>query len=91
MGSDTGTAEAIVSLGANGAYTATLAGARVGTDFTATKTCTPKVTTPPAAAGPALPNTGSADTQPLLWAGLLAMLVAVGLMLQPVRTRRMKR
>ncbi len=91
MGTDEGTAETIVSLGANGAYTATLEGSRAGIEFTATKTCAPKVITPPAAAGPALPNTGSADTQPLLWAGLLAMLVAVGLMLQPVRTRRMKR
>ena len=43
------------------------------------------------AAGPALPNTGSSDAKPLLWVGVLAMVLAAGLMLEPVMARRMRR
>lgn len=86
--SEAGSATATVALSAIGNYSAELEGAPAAS-FTVEKTCTPQVVTP--AAGPALPNTGSSEAQPLLWAGVLAMILAVGLMLEPVMTRRMRR
>lgn len=86
--SETGSATATVALSAAGDYSAELEGAPA-VSFTVEKTCTPQVITP--AAGPALPNTGSSDDQPLLWVGVLAMILAAGLMLEPVMARRMRR
>ncbi len=86
--SETGSATATVTLSAAGDYSAELEGAPA-VSFTVEKTCTPQVITP--AAGPALPNTGSSDAQPLLWVGVLAMILAAGLVLEPVMARRMRR
>ncbi len=67
-------------------------------EFTAAKTCAPPVVvttvvnpTPKETKAPALVNTGSNSTEPLLWAGVLTMMVASGLMLHSMRTRRTER
>ncbi len=88
MGSEAGTAEATVILGPDGTYAASLEGAPT-VEFAAVKTCTPTVVVP--SGGPALPSTGSSEAQPLIWAAVLAMIVAAGLMLEPVLTRRTRR
>lgn len=59
--------------------------------LTASETGSATATVAMSAAGPALPNTGSSDAQPLLWVGVLAMVLAAGLMLEPVMARRMRR
>lgn len=91
-----GTARTTVVLGPDGSYTASIAEA-ASVDFTAVKTCpkppeppVPPVKTPPAAP-PALVNTGSSGTQPMLWLGVLTMAAAAGLMLKPALGRRTRR
>jgi len=91
-GSEDGTAQVTVSLGADGNYAVSLEGAE-SVEFTAAKACAPTVP----ASGPvppsrsALPNTGAGDAGPLLWAGTIAMILAAGLMLEPVLRRRARR
>lgn len=91
-GSEAGTAETTVMLGEAGNYVASMEGA-ANVEFTATKTCTENtviVTKTP----PALAETGASDensTGGLLWMGLVAMVLAVGMMLEPTLRRRVKR
>lgn len=91
-GSEAGTAETTVVLGEVGNYVASMEGA-AAVEFTATKTCTENtviVTKTP----PALAETGVSDensTGGLLWMGLVAMVLAVGMMLEPTLRRRVKR
>ena len=88
MGSEAGTAETTVALGAAGDYAASTEGAG-NVEFAATKTCTEKVVV--VTKEPPLVNTGADGTEPIFWAGILAMMVATGLLLTPTLMRRLKR
>ena len=88
MGSETGAAETTVALGAAGNYVALMEGAD-NVEFAATKTCTGKVVV--VTKEPPLVNTGSDGTEPIFWAGILAMMVATGMLFTTTLMRRLKR